>query len=317
MGWHSFEIGSKVKIGYLTVIKGREKKPMKTVLIVMLLAMFAASSFADDAPRMKRAIPAGSGSVVREKLVIAHIKKRFGPYGDSIVTNPRFAIDPTMFVRTPNQKPTARKRRPDYDYVFSAWSKEKGREFLKENAIAFTRAEKKFGVPREIINGVLDIETQWGRMIGKRPVVTTLYTLAVMRPDLIQPGWPERQLLAFLAIFKNAGVDLFSVKGSSTGAFGKPQFEPTSYITLAVSCKDSGGAPNLFDDGDAIYSIGNYLHRSGWGASEASHRQALLAYNHDTLYVAAILDYADWLAGKKSKHRYQFFHPKGEETAIK
>ena len=110
-------------------------------MVAILFAMLAAPSFADGASRTKRAISAGRAAgfdpVAREKLVIAHIKQRLGSYGDSIVTDPRFAIDPTMFVRVPNQKPAVPKRRPDYDYVFSPWSKEEGRRFLEDNANAW------------------------------------------------------------------------------------------------------------------------------------------------------------------------------------
>ncbi len=298
-----------------------------SMLLVMLFAALIVPPFTDAAPRTKRAVPARHtvrfDPVVREKLVIAHIKQRLGSYGNAIVTDPRFAIDPAMFVRPLNQKPAVPRQRPrryNYDYVFSLWSKEQGRRFLENNVIAFNYEEREFGVPREVIDGVLNIETQWGQSMGKRPVVTTLYTLAVMRPDLVQPGWSEKQLIAFLSIFEDSDTDLFSIKGSSTGAFGLPQFEPTSYPVLAVNCHsdDDDDPPDLFDNGDAICSIGKYLAHAGWGLSEASHRQALFAYNHDTFYVGAILDYADWLAGKSSEHpRYQLFHPKKTEGAAR
>jgi membrane-bound lytic murein transglycosylase B len=296
-----------------------------TVPIVMLFAALLAPPFAGGAPHVKRTTPAKHtvkfDPTAREKFVITHIERKLGAYGSSIVTDPRFAIDPTMFVRPPSSKPAVphqRSRRYDYDYVFSAWSKEHGRPFLEKNNAAFDYAEKNFGVPREVIDGVLNIETQWGKSKGKRPVVTTLYTLAVMQPNRVAPGWPEEQLIAFLAIFKDSGIDPFSIKGSSTGAFGLPQFEPTSYSTLAVSCYSSKAPSDLFDKADAICSIGNYLRQSGWSSSEASHRHALFAYNQDNFYIAAVLDYADWLAGKQLKHpRYQFFHPRVATAAIK
>lgn len=183
--------------------------------------------------------------------------------------------------------------------------------------MALDYAEKKFGIPREVIDGVLNIETQWGQRpdsMGKWPVVVRLYTLAVMRPDFQKPGWSEEQLITFLTIFQNSDLDeLFSIKGSATGAFGLPQFEPTSYAKLAVHCSDDGDdddPPDIFGNDDAICSIANYLSRAQWGTTEESHRRALFAYNHDNFYIAAILDYADELAGKPPKHpRYQFFHP--------
>ena len=296
-----------------------------TVSIVMLLVAMLASPFAGAAAHVKRTTPVGHAvnfdPDAREKLIVVHIEQKLGVYGNSVVTDPRFAIDPTMFTRQPSPKPSVphpRARRYDYDYVFSAWSKEHGRPFLEKNNAAFDYVEKKFGVPREVIDGVLNIETQWGKSVGRRPVVTTLYTLAVMRPDRVKPGWPEEQLIAFLAISRDRGIDPFSVKGSSTGAFGFPQFEPTSYSALAVSCHGNNAPPDLFDDADAICSIGNYLHRAGWGLSEVSHRHALFAYNRDNFYIAAILDYADWLAGKQLRHpRYQFFHSHVATAAIK
>ena len=85
------------------------------VLVVMLFATLIAPSFADAASPTKRAIPAGHAArfdpVARKKLVIAHIKKRLGSYGDSIVTDPRFAIDQTMFARMSNPKAAAPRRR--------------------------------------------------------------------------------------------------------------------------------------------------------------------------------------------------------------
>ena len=221
--------------------------------IVMLFVALLASPLADAAPYTKRAptptYTATLDLIPREKLIVAHIKKRFGIYGAAIVNDKRFAIDPTMFQRPPHSKPVApqhspRPKRYDYDYVFSSWSKEQGRRFLEKNGASLDYAEKKFGVPREVIDGVLNIETQWGQRpesLGKWPVIVRLYTLAVMRPNLIETDWPERQLIAFLAIFQKSDTDPFLIKGSSTGAFGLPQFEPTSYDQLAVRCDNEKG----------------------------------------------------------------------------
>jgi membrane-bound lytic murein transglycosylase B len=294
----------------------------------MVVGIFLALSFAlprADATRSKAHAPRAKHVVAfdptaRENAIIAHIKHALGPYGTYIVTDPRFVIDPTMFRRPPGppKPPTLhpRPKRYEYDYVFSIWSKERGQGFLEANKAAFDEEERRFGIPREVIDGVLDIETQWGKNTGKWPVVVRLYTLAVMRPDLVRPGWPEEQLIAFLGIAGDVGVDPFLIKGSSTGAFGLAQFEPTSYRALAVSCSSDVILPDLANDADAICSIGNYLHRAGWGTTEASHRRALFAYNRDSLYIGAILDYADWLSGIPPEHpRYQLFHPRGVELA--
>ncbi len=253
-------------------------------------------------PRADAKPPTTNTQTAAERSIATHLEKRFGKkYAEFILTDPRLVLDKSLFTRKPG-----RSARPDYDYVFSEWSRINGRKFLEENADAFSIEEGRFGVPREAIDGVLDIETQWGKVLGTRPVVTTLYTLAVMRPNRIKPGWPEKQLIAFLTICKQLDADPFTIKGSPTGAFGYPQFEPTSYPVWAVQCHQGNGRPDLFNNADAICSIGNYLYRAGWGATERSRHDALRAYNRDEFYIAAILDYADWLNGvHRKKPRYR------------
>ena len=287
---------------------------MKTTIhICALFALFIASPLADAIQ------PARSARTTMEMPVIAHIKHALGSYADLIVGDPRFVVDPSIFRQRTNagNHGAHHPQRLDYDYVFNDWSRARGKGFLETDKGAFDREEELFGVPREFVNGILNIETQWGRNLGEWPVVTTLYTIAVLKPDFQKQGWAEQQLIAFLAICKKNNVDPFSVNGSRTGAFGYPQFEPTSYPICAVHCRTESGPPDLFDEADAICSIGNYLHRAGWGKSEASHRKALHGYIRDPFYAAAVLDYADLLAGRPLKHpRYQFFHPQGVERAV-
>jgi membrane-bound lytic murein transglycosylase B len=281
------------------------KMPIWASLIMLLCAF----------PQANAKSPAPSAKTVEQRSIAAHLEKRLGKkYAESILADPRLVLDKSLFRKSPG-----RHIPHDYDYVFSESSKIRGRKFLEENNDAFSIEEKRFGVPREVIDGILDIETQWGKSLGRRPVLTTLYTLAVMRPNRIQPGWPEKQLIAFLAIYKQLGIDPFTIKGSPTGAFGYPQFEPTSYSVWAIRCRNGNGPPDLFNNADTICSIGNYLHRAGWGTTERSHQKALYAYNHDGFYIAAILDYADWLSGiEQKKPRYRHIHSAEiQEAALK
>ncbi len=73
--------------------------------------------------------------------------------------------------------------------------------------------------------------------------------------------------------------------------------------------------PDLFDEADAICSIGNYLHRAGWGAGDAAQRKALHVYIHDPVYADAVLDYADFLADRPAKNRYRFTNPQTTKRA--
>ena len=283
------------------------------MLVCTLFALSLVPPHADAALRR--------GHTTTPSLVKNHIRQKVGKsFADALFADSRFVLDPTLFPRHPRKldTPQRRPRKPDYDYVFSEWSRAKGKLFLQDNRAAFDHEEKTFGIPRDVVNALLNIETQWGRVTGNRPVVTTLYTLAVMRPDRIEPGWPEEQLIAFLIFCKENHLDPFSIKGSRTGAFGLAQFEPTSYSVFATHCEADNDPPDLFNDADAICSIGNYIHRAGWGSSEASRRKAILAYNHDRFYAAAVMDYADLTRTNDPPHRYRFTRPTIiEQAAIK
>lgn len=98
------------------------------IVTIALFAALLASSLADAAPRANPATvakrTAKSDADARKKMAIAHIKQKRGAYGDAIVADKRFAIDPTMFARSSNQ-PGVPHRKPkrydyDYDYVFSS-----------------------------------------------------------------------------------------------------------------------------------------------------------------------------------------------------
>ena len=72
------------------------------------------------------------------------------------------------------------------------------------------------------------------------------------------------------------------VNRSSAGAQGPMQFMPATWRAYGL-----GG--NVRSARDAILGAANYLHRSG---APGDQRRALLAYNHSTLYVDAVLAYA-------------------------
>jgi soluble lytic murein transglycosylase-like protein len=70
---------------------------------------------------------------------------------------------------------------------------------------------------------------------------------------------------------------------SSAGAQGPMQFIPSTWRTYGL-----GG--NVHDPHDAILAAANYLHASG---APRNYRRALFRYNHSSLYVDAVLRYAN------------------------
>ena len=49
-----------------------------------------------------------------------------------------------------------------------------GKIFIEDNILTLKRAEKDFGVPKEIITAILGVETDYGRVMGKYRVIDSL-----------------------------------------------------------------------------------------------------------------------------------------------
>lgn len=168
-------------------------------------------------------------------------------------------------------------------------SLKRGKEFMEKHREIFDAVYKEYGVRAEIIAAVLRVETNFGSHLGKRSVLNTLYTRYALMPS--RRNTTLKQMEFFLRLAKANRWDLFEIKGSSWGAIGLPQFMPFSYWYFAVD-GDKDGKTNLFDTADAIYSIANYLNEHGWSDKPRDQRAAIWAYNHDRIYVKAVMEYA-------------------------
>lgn len=137
-----------------------------------------------------------------------------------------------------------------------------GVAFLDANREALARAERRYGVPPEVVVAILGVETQYGRHKGTHRVLDSLSTLAFHHPT--RGGFFRGELEAFLEITLGQGVDPQTLYGSYAGAMGYPQFIPTSYQAYAVDF-DGDGLKDLWNDPvDAIGSIANYFSEHGW-----------------------------------------------------
>ena len=143
-----------------------------------------------------------------------------------------------------------------------------GIQFWNTYAEALERAEAQYGVPAEIIVGILGVETIYGRNTGNFRVLDAITTLAFDYPDT-----PTRQarmeffrgeLENTLLYARESGIDPFSLLGSYAGAIGWPQFMPGSIRTYAVDFDGDGKIDLRNSPIDAIGSVANYLARHGW-----------------------------------------------------
>ena len=144
-----------------------------------------------------------------------------------------------------------------------------GVQFWQANRQALARAEQQFGVPAEIIVGIIGVETIYGRNMGNFRVMDALATLALDFPQShpraqARSDYFRGELEQVLVTASRTGSDPFALRGSYAGAMGLGQFMPTSWDKYAVDF-DGDGRIDLFNSAtDAIGSVANYFVGHGW-----------------------------------------------------
>lgn len=166
-------------------------------------------------------------------------------------------------------KPAERRLRWDqYRALFLQPGKiERGADFVQRYLPAMERAEREYGVPREIIAAIIGVETDYGRNKGNYRVIDALSTLAFRYPQRAE--FFKKELLAYLTLTSEQQLDPRAFKGSYAGAMGYPQFMPSSYRAYAVDFTHTGIRDIWNSPEDAIGSVGRYFQAHGWHSGEA------------------------------------------------
>ena len=141
-----------------------------------------------------------------------------------------------------------------------------GVRFWDRNAGALKRAEAEYGVPEEVIVGIIGVETAFGKNVGTFRVIDALATLAFDYPK--RGAYFRGELEHYLVFSRDQKIDPLRVKGSYAGAIGIPQFMPGSYRRFAVDFDGDGQINLATSPADAIGSIGNFLKAHGWVQGE-------------------------------------------------
>jgi membrane-bound lytic murein transglycosylase B len=143
-----------------------------------------------------------------------------------------------------------------------------GVRFWDENADTLARAQATYGVPAEILVGILGVETIFGRDTGRFRVVDVLTTLAFAYPEA--PNRADRmaffrsELENTLLLARKENIDPFSLLGSFAGAVGMPQFMPGNILKYGVDFDGDGIVDLRGSAADAIGSVANFLVQHGW-----------------------------------------------------
>lgn len=194
-------------------------------------------------------------------------------------------------------------------------------EFSERHSESLKSAEARFGVPGDVISSLLWLESRFGQNPGRFHVASVfMHLLQAERAQNIkalqraakkfkaQPNakdfseiakrsrnkarWAIVELKALQKIFLRDRNLASNLRGSFAGAFGMPQFLPSSYAVWAKA-ERGNQTPDLYKTPDAIHSVAFYLRGHGWRPAHAkSQTQALFRYNNSHDYVAAILTMA-------------------------
>lgn len=192
--------------------------------------------------------------------------------------------------------------------------------FIEQNAETFRKIQENYGVSKEVLASLLWVETRHGDYLGYHHVLSIFATLSLCdQPEFLEYNlqnmrhkaklskseyiyvkkalieksrakakWAINELVALIKIKNKLPVDINELYGSYAGAFGIPQFLPSSLNKWAVDA-NGDGKYDLFDYSDAIFSAANYLKKHGFDTTEYDQRKSLFAYNHSTRYVNTIM----------------------------
>ncbi len=234
----------------------RYKKDFLLVLMMAILLNSVMAFSQPDAPTMKFISPKHAG--LFEELVQ---KYRFDieflrPLFEAVVIRPEIM---EKFERPAEKLPYYEYRKRFLEEKWVA----RGIAYFQENQSQLAKAEENYGVSKEVITAILGIETRFGEPGIEKyrawDIYNTGYALYPRRE-----AFYKAELIAFLTLCKEEGLNPLAINSSYAGAIGVPQFMPSSFLQYAMD-GDGDQKRNLWLSKPDIYaSVANYLKRSGW-----------------------------------------------------
>ena len=148
-----------------------------------------------------------------------------------------------------------------------------GAAFWRQHERWLAAAETRFGVPAELVVGVIGVETFYGRILGSFRVLDALATLSLDFPSGRSDRSPffREELGHFLKLAHAQGFDPTTARGSFAGAMGLGQFMPGSINRHALDFDGDGHIDMAGSAADVIGSVAQYLVRHGWQPGMPTH----------------------------------------------
>lgn len=153
---------------------------------------------------------------------------------------------------------------PLWDYLAALVDSQRvddGRARLAQHRDLLATVSAQYGVDPATIVAVWGVESDYGRVFGKRPLLQSLATLACNGRR--QPFF-RGELLSLLKLLDAGELSADGLTGSWAGAFGHTQFMPSTYARIAVDGDGDGRRDLVASIPDALASTANYLKKAGW-----------------------------------------------------
>ncbi|SMQ97214.1 lytic murein transglycosylase [Xanthomonas fragariae] len=158
---------------------------------------------------------------------------------------------------------------PIWDYLASLVDSQRvteGQAMLVTHRDLLTLLSEQTGVDPATIVAVWGVESDYGRVTGKRPLLVSLATLSC--EGRRQPFF-RGEFLALLSLLQQGDLSPGGLTGSWAGAFGQTQFMPSTYARIAVDGDGDGRRDLVASIPDALASTANYLVKAGWQRARA------------------------------------------------
>ncbi len=166
----------------------------------------------------------------------------------------------------------------------------KGKKILAKQAGLLSSIEKRYGVQPEVIVAIWGMETDYGVVRGKMPVIRSLATLAY---DCRRSDFFKNELVSALSILQRGDKTQADLVGAWAGEIGQTQFLASNYLKYAVDADGDGRRDLIRSTPDVLASTANFLAAHGWSAGGSyepggANFGVLASWNKSTNYQRAI-----------------------------
>lgn len=193
---------------------------------------------------------------------------------------------------------------PIWDYLAGAVDEQRvadGRARLAEWKDVLAKVADRYGVDAATVVAVWGVESDFGRIFGKRPLLVSLGTLSCFGR---RQAYFRGEFFSLLKLIEQGDLRVDGPQGTAglvgswAGAFGHTQFMPSTYQRLAVDFDGDGRRDLVASIPDALASTAHFLSRAGWRSAQPWGYEVRLPTGFDTSVSGrkAKRPLADWAA---------------------